>query len=312
MKKTLNTLTLLLPVCLLLLARPALAQPYVCMETNVGEFCMVLFEEEAPATVANFLNYVEDGEYDGTWIHRSEPDFVIQGGGFQINPLAEPVPADSPVGNEPGVPNTRGTIAMAKRSGDPHSATSQWYINLADNVYPLDFSNGGYTVFGRILSGMEVVDRIGQSLRVDLNAALGSTAFGTVPVLEKPPGGIRLQDLLQVQRAYTTDILQDEKGPFTEFDGQSLSFPVRIGDGLYQATLNMGAASPTFVFEVDRDQLIALPDSSARSAHYSNADGSLSIPSVKNGANVFTDVVLQLTDRDRLEFTLVDFTPLQQ
>ncbi len=110
-----------------------------------------LFEEETPETVANFLNYVNDGDYANTFIHRSVAGFVIQGGGFTfIDGERQSVPTDPPVVNEPGISNLRGTIAMAKLSGDPNSATSQWFINLADNAENLDGQNGGFTVFGQV------------------------------------------------------------------------------------------------------------------------------------------------------------------
>jgi len=126
----------------------------VRMLTTMGNIDLELFDDAAPQTVANFLNYVNDGDYQRTIIHRSIPGFVIQGGGFQLQsgtPRLVPVPTDPPVVNEPGISNTRGTLAMAKLPGDPNSATSQWFINLADNGSNLDHQNGGFTVFGQVL-----------------------------------------------------------------------------------------------------------------------------------------------------------------
>ena len=116
-------------------------------------------------TVKNFFKYLNKGVYDNSIFHRSVPGFVLQGGGFSA-PLApadaggsiDPVDTFKPIKNEPGNSNLRGTIAMAKLAGDPDSATSQWFVNLEDNL-PLDTQNEGFTVFGQVLgSGMEVVD----------------------------------------------------------------------------------------------------------------------------------------------------------
>ena len=116
-------------------------------------------------TVKNFFKYLNKGVYDNSIFHRSVPGFVLQGGGFSA-PLApadeggsiDPVDTFNPIKNEPGNSNRRGTIAMAKLAGDPDSATSQWFVNLEDNL-SLDTQNEGFTVFGKVLgNGMEVVD----------------------------------------------------------------------------------------------------------------------------------------------------------
>jgi cyclophilin family peptidyl-prolyl cis-trans isomerase len=110
-----------------------------------------LFSDRTPATKANFLNYVNDGDYIDSFIHRSVPGFVIQGGGFRIRGgNIESVPTNPPVVNEFGISNTLGTISMAKSEGNPDSATSQWFISLGANSDNLDNQNGGFTVFGRV------------------------------------------------------------------------------------------------------------------------------------------------------------------
>lgn len=147
---------------LLCLGLPAAAlAETVRIETPLGSFDVELFEEEAPKTVENFLNYVRDGDYENAFFHRSVPGFVLQGGGFTfMDGEIDNVPA-APVENEFNQSNLRGTLAMAKIGGDPDSATSQWFVNLADNSDNLDTQNGGFTVFGRVLGdGMEVVDAI--------------------------------------------------------------------------------------------------------------------------------------------------------
>lgn len=129
-------------------------------ETTQGAFTVELFQKEAPETVANFLKYVDDGFFDGTIFHRIVPGFVIQGGGLEPG-LAEKT-TRPPVRNEAsnGLENLRGTLSMA-RTNDIHSATSQFFVNLADNDF-LDHRPGsyGYAVFGRVTEGMEVIDRI--------------------------------------------------------------------------------------------------------------------------------------------------------
>src|SRR5262245_36020095 len=129
-------------------------------ETTHGGFTVELFEREAPLTVANFLQYVDDGFFDGTIFHRIVPDFVIQGGGLTAD--FEQKKNRAPVKNEAnnGLQNTRGTLSMA-RTDAPHSATSQFFVNLTDNDF-LDYrpGNHGYAVFGRVVDGLDVIDRI--------------------------------------------------------------------------------------------------------------------------------------------------------
>lgn len=139
------------------------AGPVVAMRTSLGDLRIELFPDEAPETAANFLEYVEDGFYDGTIFHRVVRGFVIQGGGFTAE--MEEKETRPPIGNEAtnGLRNRRGTLAMA-RTGDPHSASSQFFVNTKDNAMldhtGQDRRGWGYAVFGRVLSGMETVDRI--------------------------------------------------------------------------------------------------------------------------------------------------------
>jgi len=135
----------------------------VVLHTNEGDIALELDAENSPATVANFVQYVRDGHYDNTLFHRVIPGFMIQGGGFA--PGMQQKPTRKAIANEAanGVKNARYTVAMA-RTSDPHSATAQFFINLADNAF-LDYkgpsSQGyGYCVFGRVIRGSDVVDRI--------------------------------------------------------------------------------------------------------------------------------------------------------
>ncbi|MGA9572931.1 MAG: peptidylprolyl isomerase [Lysobacterales bacterium] len=153
------------------------------IETPLGDIQIELLTDDAPRTVANFLNYVQNYKYYKAFVHRSAPGFVIQGGGFTfngINPVGI-IPFD-PVDNEFKISNTRGTVAMAKVGGQPDSATSQWFINLADNSDVLDTKDGGYTVFGRVTSGMTVADAISQLQIIDANGP-----FAELPVINYDP-----------------------------------------------------------------------------------------------------------------------------
>jgi len=145
----------------------------VKLETSMGNIVIELNEQAAPVTVKNFLGYVEEGFYDGTIFHRVIPDFMIQGGGFTTE--MEQKETREPIINEAanGLKNERGTIAMA-RQNDPDSATCQFFINHRDNG-PLDYVENirpGYTVFGKVIEGMDVVDAIASvvtTTRMDYN-----------------------------------------------------------------------------------------------------------------------------------------------
>ena len=135
--------------------------PQVQVVTSLGSFTVELNEERAPLTVASFLKYVDDGQYTNTIFHRVIPSFVIQGGGFDTSYKARPAARKTHNESGNGLTNLRGTIGLA-RSSEPHSGDCQFYINLADNN-ALDPSPArwGYAVFGKVVQGMEIVDRIG-------------------------------------------------------------------------------------------------------------------------------------------------------
>ena len=156
----------LMLLAMLVPATPLLAMEKVVMETSQGDIILELDEEKAPKTVENFLAYVDAGFYDGTIFHRVIDDFMIQGGGFDTD--LERRTTRAAIANEAdnGLRNRRGTIAMA-RTQVVDSATSQFFINLKDNAF-LDHRGKtrqgyGYAVFGRVLEGMDVVDKIGGS-----------------------------------------------------------------------------------------------------------------------------------------------------
>lgn len=181
----------------------------VLMQTPFGEVEIELFDEEAPETVANFLNYVNDGDYVDSFLHRSVPGFVVQGGGFVFTgSQAVPVPTDPPVVNEPGISNLRGTVAMAKRADDPNSATSQWFFNLADNSEILDDQNGGFTVFGQVRGdGMAVIDQIAALQRWNLGSP-----FAELPLIDYSGSGDITEDHLVMIDVQEIDRFQINPG----------------------------------------------------------------------------------------------------
>ncbi len=155
----------------------------VVMETSKGTIEIELDRAKAPGTVANFVNYVKKGQYDGVIFHRVIPDFMIQGGGFTVE--MEQKPTDAPIENEAknGLKNVRGSIAMA-RTSNPHSASAQFFINLKDNGF-LDYpgqDGWGYCVFGKVTSGLDVIDKIAQ---VSTGSKNGHQNVPTEPVLIK-------------------------------------------------------------------------------------------------------------------------------
>jgi peptidyl-prolyl cis-trans isomerase A (cyclophilin A)/peptidyl-prolyl cis-trans isomerase B (cyclophilin B) len=152
------------------------------IRTSAGDIKLELYPDKAPLTVANFLKYSDEGHYDGTIFHRVIPNFMIQGGGFSTNMIEKPTA--EPVANESRnhLHNERGSVAMA-RTDDPDSATAQFFINVRSNLR-LDFNyvmrRPGYTVFGRVIAGMDVVDGI--SL-VETGVVAGQEAVPLRPIL---------------------------------------------------------------------------------------------------------------------------------
>jgi peptidyl-prolyl cis-trans isomerase B (cyclophilin B) len=140
-----------------------MANPTVALDTNHGTIVLELLAAEAPKTVENFLQYVNAGFYDGTLFHRVIPNFMIQGGGFDGQQRQKPTRQQIQNEADNGLTNQRGTVAMA-RTNDPHSATAQFFINLKDNGFLNHTGKNpqgwGYTVFGRVIEGMDVVDAI--------------------------------------------------------------------------------------------------------------------------------------------------------
>jgi peptidyl-prolyl cis-trans isomerase A (cyclophilin A) len=166
--------------------------------TSIETFKVNLHDETTPITVTNFLEYVSEGDYNNTIIHRTVDNFIVQGGGAKFEGTLPPVFIETRpvIQNEPVFSNVLGTIAMAKVAGNENSATSQWFINLADNsadrpdgsVGPkLDTQNGGFTVFGEIIeNGMTTINTIASIPRCDINSNNNSNVKGTFSALPMP------------------------------------------------------------------------------------------------------------------------------
>jgi len=156
--------------------------PQVLVQTNMGNIIIELYPNKAPKTVKNFLRYVNEGFYDGTIFHRVIPNFMVQGGGFTPNMTKKITHA--PIQNEAdnGLRNRIGTVAMA-RTNDPHSASSQFFINVAQNSF-LDFREKtprayGYAVFGRVIKGMKVVNHI-RNVKTGFHNGMGDVPVNPV------------------------------------------------------------------------------------------------------------------------------------
>jgi len=176
---------------------PAISNTIVRVQTSLGGFELELFSDEIALTetVNNFLNYVTRGDYDDSLIHRSVPGFVVQGGGFTcvdacrdlLNLVITPIPTDPAIDDQVGLSNTRGTIAMAKAG--PDTATSQWFVNLADNSFLDDTTrpDGGFTVFGQVLgNGMRIFDAIEALPVLDASLIFGIPALNELPAVRTP------------------------------------------------------------------------------------------------------------------------------
>jgi cyclophilin family peptidyl-prolyl cis-trans isomerase len=176
---------------------PAVSKtPKVRLKTDQGEIVVELDAEKAPITVENFLGYVKKKHYDGTVFHRVMPTFMIQGGGFTLEggKLIEK-PTGSGIKNESqnGLSNVRGSIAMA-RTNDPNSATAQFFINVVDNPM-LNYPNGGgYTVFGKVISGMEAVDIIKATPTGTSNISMRHPATGAA--MEMPAENVPTKNVV--------------------------------------------------------------------------------------------------------------------
>lgn len=299
-------------VVLLLLSMSALAHgnTIVRVSTTFGDFSIELFDSIAPVTVQNFLNYVNRGAFNGTYFHRLDKGFVLQGGGYQFIPFegAREVPADPPIINEFNVSNTRGTLAMAKVGGDANSATSQWFVNLADNSENLDNQNSGFTVFGRVLGdGMLVMDVINGLSIFNLGSSHPQVPLHNFAAFE----------VLSVKNFVTmnAEVVQRYSSALAVFEYQSglLLASVDGGEslGAYSLNLSLHTDQSGIVFRLNPDSLVPLAIRPIGMATFSSEDNKLRLPTLElnnNGSvDVLRNVVLRLSDADNWLFTLESY-----
>jgi len=295
---------------LLATAASAQANTLVRVSTTFGDFTLELFDDVAPVTVRNFLNYVERGAYNGTYFHRLDAGFVLQGGGYRLIPYEGPlpVPADPPIVNEFRESNVRGTVAMAKFDGDPNSATSEWFVNLADNSANLNVQNGGFTVFGRVLGdGMNVMDAIN---------LLPVFALGNVQS-QIPLHSTEASDELTVDNFVTmnAEVVQRYSSSLAVFETQSGLLMASVDGGAtlgaFSVNLSLQPQLPGTVFRLNADSLVRLAIRPIGMATY--ADNKLRIPTLEVNENgnvrVLRNVVLALTDASQWLFSLESFEP---
>ena len=206
-----NKALTLLVVVLALLSNKSQAT-IVEFQTSQGNFKVNLHDKTTPLTVANFLQYISSERYTNSIIHRSEKNFVIQGGGFRFN---DKLPLDgietfSSVKNEPVYSNVRGTIAMAKKASSPDSATSQWFVSLSDNSKNLDVQNGGFTVFGEIIAeDMNVFDEISSLPLCSQVSTASGYNIDNVPVNNNSANSCATPSADNFVTIYHVDIIDD-------------------------------------------------------------------------------------------------------
>jgi cyclophilin family peptidyl-prolyl cis-trans isomerase len=192
----------------------------VQFDTTFGNFNVELFDTVVPNTVANFLNYVSDGDYTETVVHRTIPGSLLHGGGFYSDGTS--IPTDAPITNEFSLSNVRGTLTMARPGvGDPNSATSQWFINFDNNSSFLDDSNGGYTVFGEVVD-MTIVDAVAALPWVDGRSI--NPAWNPIPVLDS---SLANPDLLAPDNLFVINSIAVIPEPFTRLF-PTLAFSVML------------------------------------------------------------------------------------
>ena len=299
----------------------------LCLLPNVlGEICMKLYPDDAPKTVANFLNYVNSGRYDGTVIHRSVTNFVIQGGGYKyVDGKFVAVTTDAPVVNEYKRSNLRGTVAMAKSDGAPDSATSQWFINEVDNT-SLDSTNGGFTVFAELIPhSLQILDALASIPAYNIDPTNSSTPFNTTPLIDGTKV-VSADNLVTIQKAYIAqrDITASESPLIrvgamatygTLYGVIAVRFPVYIGSKFYMLSLKTHTFTDAEIasgldkqpglvlMDVDTTHILELIPNFRIAATF---DGQLlTIPTVRIADQVFVNVQLKLIDSKNLVFQLL-------
>lgn len=288
----------------------------VRISTNVGDLSIGLYDDSTWRTVANFLGYVERGDYNQTYIHRTENvsiggDFiVVQGGGYRFVPFVGPVevPEQDPVVNEPNFSNVRGTIAMAKFAGEPDSATSEWYFNLSDNSANLDDQNGGFTVFGEVLGGedgMATLDAIMALQKVDLGPRASFAPIVTASYGERPDEEFVFVNMEVVDRfSSSVNVYEANRG--------LLIASVNVDSGEEAYSLNFSIFDEDTI-EANGDSVLKLVSAPEAAATFDSSTGRLFFPSIEFSAGqtafTCTNAEFELESTNPYRFTLVSFDP---
>lgn len=300
--------TLLVLILLLSISSLVQAGTIVRVSTTIGDYSIELLDEVAPKTVQNFLNYVKRNDYNGTYIHRAEDAFVVQGGAYRFQPFVGPIdiPLDPPVINEFNVSNKRGTVAMAKFENAPDSATNQWFVNLADNT-SLDTVNGGFTVFGVVLGdGMQILDAIDALPVVNLGFK-ASSAPHTTAIYESPTSFV-FQNVEVMQRFTAAPHV------FESVSGLLLtSVNVNSGSSLISMNFNVVPHPTQLIIQANAESVIRRRDAFEGIATYSSSDTRLRIPVLEANLNgeirLLKNVVFVLSNQQLLQFTLESYVP---
>lgn len=289
--------------CLLILAPTfSWAGTVVRVNSQLGEFFIELSDDTTPITANNFLRYVNEGLYNGTFIHRLETGFVIQGGWLRFNespPTATAIPNFGNIQNEFNISNQRGTIAMAKVPGDPNSANSQWFINLGNNNF-LDTVEGGFTVFGRVMgNGMQVVDTIAALQPFNLG-----TGLTTVPL-------INFSALPYLNRHFVNvnmSVAGKTDGPPAVFKPETGRMNIFVDAGalgLLAVEFELISEVPEIKVKIDPAKMFPIDRRVDTMPVFDNATGRLTIPELRvNGEVAYRNVRFMLTDGEQLVFTL--------
>lgn len=293
-------------LCLpLLLWNIAYCNPIASISSSVGNFDIELFDDSAPLTVANFIRYAESGRYNGTVIHRSVPNFVVQGGWLtyesESNSLT-PIKTDSTLLNEFRLSNIRGTVAMAKVGGDPNSATSQWFINLSDNSKNLDNQNGGFTVFGRVIgNGITIADEISSLKTYTVG---GITDF---PLKDYVQSKISSDNFITISKV---DINSTEVAR-NYFDSKNSELRLTLDAGSAgMATLSLlvdGTESPP-LFKLVLNSIQRIYEPALNMAIFEPSTGSLVVPELYvAGEKVYKNLLFFLEDPEQYTFVLESY-----
>jgi peptidyl-prolyl cis-trans isomerase A (cyclophilin A) len=293
-----------LAIVLLFSIQSATANTTVRVITSLGDFSIELFDDVAPVTVTNFLNYVNSGRFNGTVIHRSVPNFIIQGGWLtfdQASSSLNPRTIDAAIQNEFNLSNTRGTVAMAKQAGNPDSATNQWFINLTDNSGNLDAQNGGFTVFGEVVGdGMTIVDSI-SSLPTFTLAGLAD-----FPLVNYVSGTVQSGNFINIAVTVT-----EEDSPPNFFDETTNILHTTIDAGavgLISASFSINATEPNIVIQLNFNSIQVLTEGVDNMASFDAATGQLVLPELFiSGTLTLRNLNFMLSDAEQFLFTLESF-----